>query len=265
MVWVAHRDEIGGGGVDETGKTQRVEGLISGVTIRRGRSWYQVVYWGSSLITRYVPNHFQAKFKFLAQKLIKNLGGRNAGIGKDYIGASLPRLVISLLGGARKEMTLPLEYRHCLKTGLWKASDAADACIITDGTDAGLSTYIGRVMSDRDDTVLEGREGSTGPPLIGISSWAKLMYQKPLADGRTTYKFESLSNTPYAELTEYSEATNELDPNHGVHFLIDDGADPGKSAADYTAALLGDVRPLRHHFGPTLAHLSAPHHVTRAV
>ena len=127
--------------------------------------------------------------------------------GVDCIGASLPRLVISLLGGGRKEMTLPLEYRHLLKMGLRKATDAADACIITDGTDAGLPTYIGRVMSDRDDAVLEGHEGSaitaqsqhshsTGPPLIGISSWAKLMYQRPLADGRTTYTFEGLSKTP---------------------------------------------------------------------
>ena len=54
------------------------------------------------------------------------------------------------------------------------------------------------------------------------------------------------------ELNDFSEATNGLDPNHGVHFLIDDGADPGMGAAEYTAALLGDAR-IRSKFEQRLA------------
>lgn len=127
-------------------------------------------------------------------------------------GFSLPRLLISVTGGAR-DFELSPQLELVLKRGLRQAALITNAWIVTGGTDCGIMKYVGDAMGH-----IRGSADEAGRiPVIGIATLPKVFAADKLRKGKGQ------------ELPGFADSDGskgaKLNCNHTHFFLVDTGID----------------------------------------
>eukprot|EP00048_Salpingoeca_helianthica_P009388 m.134912 g.134912 ORF g.134912 m.134912 type:complete len:1743 (+) comp14855_c0_seq3:157-5385(+) len=134
-------------------------------------------------------------------------------IGKNMVeallhaGYSLPRLLISVTGGA-KDFELSPQLETVLKRGLRRAALTTNAWIVSGGTDCGIMKYVGDAMAH----IRGSTDEAARIPVIGIATLPKVRDPDSLQKGRG----ELLSAYASAESTRGVP----LNPHHTHFFLV---------------------------------------------
>ena len=126
------------------------------------------------------------------------------------LGYSLPRLAISITGGAQ-DFVISKELEKTLFSGLRKVVGMTDAWVICGGTNAGVMKYVGEAMADLN----QAGGDHIVAPLIGVATWGVIRGRKELTSlqgGRAVY-----THTKPVE----GKQSACLDTNHTHQWLVD--------------------------------------------
>eukprot|EP00055_Hartaetosiga_balthica_P013583 m.70395 g.70395 ORF g.70395 m.70395 type:complete len:1603 (-) comp8308_c0_seq3:3281-8089(-) len=130
-----------------------------------------------------------------------------------------PSLILSVTGGALDFDLSPYLY-SAISIGLRLASEKTKAWIVSGGTRCGVMKLIGQIM---------GKNSSSSedfsPPVIGIATYGIVAQRYNLTKHTEESYIYKVGKTEKAKEEETDKVRIELDDNHTMFFLVDDGSD----------------------------------------
>ncbi|XP_048577809.1 transient receptor potential cation channel subfamily M member 7 isoform X2 [Nematostella vectensis] len=131
-------------------------------------------------------------------------------------GLSLPKLLISVTGGA-KSFVLHPKLKQVLRQGLLKAARTTGAWILTGGTNTGVMKHVGEAVRGQMLTSHLNKYQQNQLYLIGIATWGIVDHKETLQEKKDTVTYHMTSSMTSAGAC--------LDNNHSHFILVDDGTE----------------------------------------